>query len=247
MVASTAARFAAAVGEHPFPDFVLDPEALARAQAALDGSALLVLGEPHGVRETPSFLYALAVALDARAVAFEWSHEEMDGPVQEFVRGGSFDFEELWSRRADAELFSGDGRVTAGHFALLERLRRDGRLEQAIVFDRLDPGPVGDWTEQVRVREPEMARRLLREWNGTAPLLVLAGAFHAQLEAEEGEPFAAHLARSLPGLEPAMLDYSSGRCWSRGELHDVSGPMPPAPIVFRLGEATPAIVPGRSG
>lgn len=237
------AAFAAAVAEHPFPDFALDPDTLARARATLERSGLLVIGEPHGVRETPSVLYALSVALGARAVAFEWSHEELDEPVQAFLRGGSFDYDALWSLPAGGEFFSGDGRITAGHFALLERLRRESRLEQAIVYDRLDPEPAGDWAEQVRVREPAMAARLLAEWDRGLPLLVLTGAFHAQLEAEEGEPFAAHLARSLPGLEPAMLDYRGGRCRSRGELHDVSGPMPPAPIVFRLGEATPAVVP----
>ena len=204
-----------------------------------------MIGEAHGVRETPSVLYALAVALDARAVAFEWSHEETDGPLQTFLGRGSFDFDELWSLSADAEFFCGDGRITAGHFALLERLRREERLAQAIVFDRLYPESAEDWAEHVRMREPEMAARLLAEWDRRSPLLVLTGAFHAQLEAAEGEPMAAYLAESLPTLQPAMLDYASGRCWSRGELHDVSGPMPPAPITFRLGEATPAIVPGR--
>jgi hypothetical protein len=52
---------------------------------------------------------------------------------------------------------------------------------------------------------------------------------------------AAHLAEARPGLTPAMLDYARGTCWSRGE-HDVSGPMPDAPIAFRLPAATPAVV-----
>jgi len=247
MVVGTAEQFAAAVAEHPFFDFSFDPDALSRARASLERTGLLVVGEPHGVRETPSVLHALAVALGARAIAFEWSHEEMEAPLRDFLDRGSFDFEALWSLPAESELFCGDGRIAAGHFALLERLRREGRLEQAIAFDRLDAESVEDWAEQVRLREPELAARLLAEWDRRLPLLVLAGAFHAQLEAAEGEPMAALLKRELPGLEPAMLEYASGRCWSRGELHDVSGPMPPAPIVFRLGEATPAVVPGRAG
>src|SRR5207302_2744597 len=141
----------------------------------------------HGVRETPSALHALAVALGTGAVAFEWSHEEMEATVQSFIRSGSFDFEELWSLPPSAEFFCGDGRITAGHFALLQRLRREGRLDQVIVFDRLDPEPVADWEEQVRVREPEMAARLLGEWDRSLPLLVLSGRFHAQLEAAERE------------------------------------------------------------
>ena len=93
----TSSRFAAAVAEHPFPDYEFDPGTLARAAASLADAGLLVVGEPHGVRETPSVLYALASALGTRAVAFEWSHEEMDEPVQTFLRDSAFDFERLWS------------------------------------------------------------------------------------------------------------------------------------------------------
>lgn len=244
MVVSTPAEFATAVAQHPFGDIALDPESLARAAAALARTGLLVVGEPHGVRETPNVLYSLAVELGVRGVAFEWSHEEMDAPVQAFVHGGAFDFDALWSLPSTAEFFCGDGRIAAGHFALLERLRREGRLDQVVVFDRLDPEQPEDWETQVRLREPEMAARLLTECDRRRPLLALAGAFHVQLRAAEGDPMAAYLARSLPGLQPATLDYASGHCWSRGKLHDVSGPMPGAPITFRLGEATPAIVPG---
>jgi len=115
-----------------------------------------------------------------------------------------------------------------------------------IVFDRLDPKPPVAWNAQAKVREREMAARLLAEWDRRFPLLVVAGAFHAQLEAPDGEPMAVHLARDLVGLQPAMLDYAAGHCWSRNELHEVSGEMPHAPIVFRLEEATPAVVPARA-
>lgn len=244
MVASSPEQFAAAVAEHPFPAFELDPAALARARQTVAETGLLLVGEPHGVRETPSVLYALATALGTRAVAFEWSHEEMDEPLAAFFRTGTFDFELLWSLPADSELFCGDGRVTAGHFALLQWLAEEGRLDHAIAFDRLDAEPAEDWQAHVRKREPELAARLLSEWDRRSPLLVLAGAFHARLEAPEGVPMAAHLARELPGVAPAMLDYAGGSCWSRGAEHDVSGPMPDAPIRLRLGLATPAVVPG---
>ena len=133
-------------------------------------------------------------------MAFEWSHEEVDEVLHEFVRTGSFDYERLWSLPSSAEFFCGDGRITSGHFALLERLRQEGRLEQAIAFDRLDPDPVPEWP----VRDREMAERLLAEWDERVRLMVVAGAFHARLE--EGT-LASHLARERPGLQPVLLDY----------------------------------------
>lgn len=212
------AEFEHAVREYAFAEVTLDPAALAAARATLDATGLLVVGEPHGMHETPNVAYALARALGTRAIALEWSHEEMQ----------AFDLEQLWSLPPTAEFFCGDGRITAGHFALLERLP----LDQVIAFDRLDAEPPTSWEEHVRVRDRDMAERLLEQWDRSLPLLVLTGAFHAQLAAAEGEPMAAHLARALPGLQPAMLAYEGT-------------PMPPAPIVFSLPPGHPAVTPTR--
>lgn len=239
MVVCSPSAFADAVDAHPFDDFAFDVESLNRSASSVADAGMVVVGEPHGIRETPSVLYALGSALGTRAVAFEWSHEEMNRPVQEFLENGSFNFERLWSLPASAEFFCGDGRIAAGHFALLRRLWAEGRLDQVIVFDRLDPEPPEDW----HVREKDMADRLLSEWDGATPLLALTGAFHAQAH-PESQSMTTHLCRARPGLLPAMLDYTSGYCWSRGELHDVSGAMPEAPTTLRLPEATPAVVPG---
>jgi hypothetical protein len=239
VVAGSPEEFAAAVRAHRLDRARLDPEAVAQARTALDAAGLLVVGEAHGVRETPNALYALASALGSRAVAFEWSHEELDAPVQAFVREGLFDFERLWSLPASAEVFCGDGRITAGHFALLQRLRDEGRLDQAIVFDRLDPEPP---PADPCSRERDLADRLLSEWDEHLPLLVLTGAGHARLEAET---MAWWVARRRPGLEPAMIEYERGQGWFHG-LYDLSEPMPPAPITIRLRAGTPAVVPGRA-
>jgi hypothetical protein len=85
LVASAPNEFAAAVSAHPFDDFAFEREAIALARQTLAETGLLLVGEPHGVRETPSVLYRLASVLGTRAVAFEWSHEEMDEPVREFL------------------------------------------------------------------------------------------------------------------------------------------------------------------
>jgi len=210
-------EFERAVRTYPFAAVDFDADALAAARETLRATGLLVVGEPHGVYQTPAVVYALAQELGVRALAFEWSHEEMH----------TFDLERLWSLPPASEFFCGDGRITAGHFALLRQLAP----EQIIAFDRLDAEPPASWEEHVRVRDRELAERLLAEWDRSLPLLVLTGAFHAQLAAPEGDPMAAHLARALPGLRPAMLAYEGM-------------PMPDAPIVFPLPAARPAIVPG---
>lgn len=239
MIAESPEEFAAAVRAHRLDGVGLDREAVARAGAALAAAGLLVVGEAHGVRETPNVLYALTRALGSRAVAFEWSHEELDSPVQAFMQNGSFDFERLWTLPAPAELFCGDGRVTAGHFALLRRLRDERRVEHVVLFDRLDPEPP---PADPSARERELADRLLAEWDDRLPLLVLTGAGHARLD--RAGTMASWVARQRPGLEAAMIDYERGQGWFHGP-YDLSGPMPPAAISLGVPTGTPAVVPGR--
>ena len=230
------------VRTYRFEGVGFDHAAIDAAARTLAETRLLLVGEPHGASETPAVLYALIASLGIRAVGFEWSHDELDGHVRRSLANGSFAFRDYWSLPASSELFAGDGRITAGHFALLECLRAEDRLDQLILYDRLDPDPAPEW----HVRDREMAERLLTIWDNHHPLLVLTGAFHAQTTPlVDGEPMGRHLARARPGLEPAMLDYAEGNCWSRGTIHDVSGPMPSAPIRLALPHATPAVVPGK--
>jgi hypothetical protein len=240
LVASSPEEFRRAIREHRFGRLRFDRDVSRRARSVIEDAGVLLVGEPHGVYETPGVLYSLVAELDIRAIAFEWSHEEMDEAVQSFRRDGRLDLEKLWSLPESADFFCGDGRITAGLFALLQRLRDERRLDQVIAFDRLDPElPPRD----AFTRDREMAERLLEQWDGSTPLLAVAGAFHTQLDTDEGETLAAHLARHLPGLEPASIDYAVGECWSRGRARMVSTPTPPAPIMLRAPRATPAVVP----
>jgi hypothetical protein len=239
MPAAGLSAFRAATRKYEVESLDLDRAQLELARKAVEESRLLLVGEPHGAHETPKVVYSLLEALDVRAVAFEWSHEEMDAPVQRFVRGDALDFDRLWSLPASADFFAGDGRITAGHFAMLQRLRDEGRLEQVILFDRIDPSPPPpDW----RRRDREMAERLLEEWGGDRRLLVLTGGFHAQLAPDAGATMAFHVADAIPRLRPVTIEYASGRYWSRG-LQDARESGFVAPITFRLDRATPAVVP----
>jgi hypothetical protein len=245
MIASSAAAFRSAVMSHRLDPVEIDPVALDAARASLDEAGLLLIGEPHGVRETSNVLYHLARELGARAIAFEWSFEEMDAPLRELLDDGEVDFDRLWELPPTAELFCGDGRITAGHFAALLRLREDGLLDQVIAFDQLDPDPPPVPPTDWRVRERDMAGRLLQEWAPPCPLLALTGTFHTLLAHDDGATMAMLLARERP-IRPAMLDYAEGGFWSGGKVHDVSRAARPAPIRFALPLATPAVVPGTS-
>ena len=242
MVISSPDAFAAAVAAHPFVDVALEPVTVEGAMESIQDAGLLFVGESHGVRENPDVLYALAVELGAQAIALEWSHEEMQAPLDDFLQSGAFDFGALWSLPPSAEFFCGDGRITAGHFACLQRLRREGRLEQVIAVDRLDPDPLpDDW----QVRDREMAERLLAAWDGRLPLLVLVGGLHTRLEAADGVTMAMVVAGECPGVQSAIIDYLHGTAWARGRAYDVAAePLADAPIRVRLPEATQAVVPG---
>jgi hypothetical protein len=180
---------------------------------------LLLLGNAHGLHASrePAVLYAIAQALGARALAFEWSHDELGEIVRGFMRSGTFDLDAVWSLPADADVFAADGRFTAGHVALLERLHRERTLQQVIPFDRLDPDPI----PPQEARDREMAGRLLAEWNRALPLLAVVGA--------------GHLGGMAPLLhsETAVLDYGD------------SVELPAAELTFAVPHGPPAVVPAR--
>jgi hypothetical protein len=207
--APTPAAFRSAIEAYRFGDAAVDT-------ARRD---LLLLGDAHGLHASrePAVLYALTQALGARALAFEWSHDELGEIVRRFITTGTFDLEAVWSLPADAEAFAADGRFTAGHVALLERLHAEGTLGQVIALDRRDPDPV----PPPEARDRDMAERLLAEWDRSLPLLAVVGAAHVA-------PIAA-----LVGAETAMLDYG----------HRVE--LPPASLTFAVPEGPPAVVPAR--
>jgi hypothetical protein len=179
----------------------------------------LLIGEAHGLGASrePAVLYAIARALGSRVLAFEWSHDELGPIVLDFMSSGTFDLEALWALPADAEAFGADGRFTAGHVALLERLHRDGTLELVILFDRLDADPVSP----PHVRDLEMAERLAAEWDRSLPLLAVVGAGHVEAMAP------------LLTIDTAMFDYGD------------DGEMPRATLTFAVPQGPPALVPGR--
>jgi hypothetical protein len=104
---------------------VTEPAALAAAQQSLDDSGLLLLGEVHGVRENPLLIRALMQVFGLTSLALEW-HEDLAPVIETFLaRGTLADHPLLWS---------GDGRITAGHLAVLAERAAAVPLE-VILFD----------------------------------------------------------------------------------------------------------------
>ena len=175
----TPAGFRAAVDAYRFT---------ATAPPHPDGSMLI--GHGHGLRAAwePAAFHAIAQETDATAFAFEWSDDELRPLVDGVLESGRLDVDALWRLPDGAEAFCGDGRFTAGHVALLERLVAEQRLAQAILFDRLD--------FKQPARSAEMAMRLTEEWDRRHRLIAVVGAAHLA-------EFRAH----LPDLAVLELDY----------------------------------------
>ncbi len=108
------------------PGLVIEPAALAAARRSLDSSGLLLLGEMHGVRENPLLIRALMQAFGLTSLALEWP-DDLAPVIQAFLAGETLaDHPWLWG---------GDGRITAGHLAVLAERAAAGPLK-VILFER---------------------------------------------------------------------------------------------------------------
>jgi hypothetical protein len=203
----------------------LDPNTAVELRAVADAGGAILLGELHGVAETASVIYALMTGLGIERLALEWE-PELRPLVERYLATGRFDLmlgeeeaaevekwingEPAFASRPEVRealaLCSLDGRVTAGHFALLRALHAENRLQQLILFQ--DGGK--DWSD----RDQAMAQRLLEEWDRKGAVLVAAGNLHTSLQPHRcGVPLGHHLA--------AVTDAAEARlCFTRGSLYD---------------------------
>ena len=166
-------------------DLVAEPAAAAAAQRSLDGCGLLLLGEMHGARENPLLARALMQAFGITRLALEW--DEGLAPVIEalLATGTLADHWLLWS---------GDGRITAGHLAVLAERATAGPL-QVILSDGAT-GAEWDWS----ACHEAMARRILAAAPAGTRTLAVAGNAHTPTGPTGlGVPMGATLDRRRPG------------------------------------------------
>jgi hypothetical protein len=229
-----------AVAEFPVADLplMIEPAARAAAQRSLDESGLLLLGEVHGVAENPLLIRALLAEFGLSGLALEWA-DELEPAVSAFLDGGPLeDHRVLWP---------GDGRITAGHLAVLRDRAAAGPFRLTL-FD----GPIpadASWSE----RDAAMAERVLA---GAAPgTLVVAGNAHTQVRPIElGVPMGALLAQRRPGVAEIRISYAAGGYYNVeprrfGGQHRPGGrprlSLGDGRLVLELPSATEAVVPQR--
>jgi hypothetical protein len=196
------AQFRQAVADFPVGEFEVAAEPAARAEAerSLAESGFLLLGEVHGVRENPLIIAALLRSFGLTGLALEWP-AELARVISAFLAGEAL--------ADDPQLWSGDGRITAGHLAVLRERAAAGPLELTLLDGVISSG--ASWSD----RDAAMAGRLLAG-AGTGPgTLVVAGNAHTPVRPTPlGVPLGAVLAALRPGVREIRIDYRGGRYYN---------------------------------
>lgn len=188
---------AQAVAGFVVEDLELDPAAVAAARRSVEESGLLLLGEVHGVRENPLLAGALMRVFGLRRLALEWP-EDLTPVIETFQATGTL--EDHWL------LWTGDGRITAGHLAVLAERPAAGPV-QVMLFD----GAGWSWSD----RDEAMARRILAAAPPGTRTLVAAGNAHTHAEPTKlGVPMGAWLAQKRPGVREIHINYGDGRYYN---------------------------------
>ena len=136
-----------------------------------------------------------------RCLGLEWP-PALRSVIDHFLSSGSL----TYSAIAD----SADGRITAGHFAVLRALSQEGLLNRLVLFSPL--ASHATWTH----RDREMAGHLLAGI-GSEPAVAIAGNLHTQLsEHRHGMPMGMHVARERPATLEIRIEYMSGAYFNLG-------------------------------
>ena len=160
-------------------------------------------------------------------IALEW-HEDLRPWLDHWITHGVL-ADVVWGD-PPMDVWSGDGRLTAGHLAALRRWAAAGLLITLIDRTRVARPRPGEsekemgrqwWSE----RDAAMAGRVLAAPDAPGGRLVVAGDLHTRLEplpasdpvaAEIGVPMGAELARRRAGLRSINSVYGPGQFYNLG-------------------------------
>jgi hypothetical protein len=222
-------------------NLMIEPSAGAAVRRSLDQSGLLLLGEVHGVRENPLIIRALMQAFGLSGLALEWP-ADLTGVISAFVAGGKLSDHPL--------LWLGDGRITAGHLAVLRERARAGELGLAL-FDGMT-GADWSWSQ----RDEAMADQILADATTASGTLAVAGNAHTPTSPTSlGIPLGACLSRQRPGILDIRIRYGRGGYYNMrpSQIHPSISIWPSQTrlyqehgrLILELPAATEAIVPHR--
>lgn len=173
------------------------------------------------MRENPCVVLALARRYRINSVAFEWP-QELERVARTYLESGDLALEGL-SGPADVFFWGDDGRITAGHFAMLRALQPD----ELVCFDSLGDG---SWSS----RDEAMAEQFLSRHSTGVATLVIAGNLHTRRdEHEHGIPLGYHIASECPAVAEALIVARSGTFWNMGEKR-IGDPLPDGPVIGDL-------------
>ena len=111
-------------------------------------------------------------------------------------------------------LWLGDGRLTAGHLAVLRKRARAGQVALAL-FDGV-PGAGPSWSES----DQAMAVRVLAGATAAAGTLVVAGNAHTPTgPTVMGVPLGARLRKQRPGVREIRISYGRGGYYDMRPRH----------------------------
>ena len=206
----------------------VDSDADAAVRQSLRRTGLVLLGEGHGIAQTPVLVGELIAWFGLGGIALEW-HEDLGPWLDRWITHGVL-VDPVWGSDLAGEVWGGDGRLTAGHLAALRRWAGGGlliTLMDGTSVVRPRPGESEEemgrrwWSE----RDAAMARRVLAAPAAPGGRLVVAGDLHTRLEplpvddpigAEIGVPMGAELARRRPGLCSIDCVYGRGQFYNLG-------------------------------
>jgi hypothetical protein len=183
-------------------DTDFDEKSVAALVSELEKSKLFILGEMHGVKENVDIIYTLFKKFGFRKLALEWN-VIMKEKTNEFLQTGELDFESIENIP--------DGRITAGHFALLKRLKEEGLLESLTCF--VEKRESRDWDISDRNR----ANKVLEDLSD-AFTLVVAGNWHTETKpitfpGEEvvHHPMGENIKKHISNVPSGRIEYQKGQ------------------------------------
>lgn len=173
----------------------------------LKDSKVFIIGEMHGVKENIDVAYTLFKKFGFGTLALEWE-PRLRNVAEKFLSSGEIDFEVIEN--------SPDGRITAGHFSLIKKLKEEGLLKNLVCFDEGSKGK--GWNE----RDKNMAKSIVLNISNDY-MLVIAGNWHAKTEpfnfdgdTVEKHPMGENVKNEIPGVFSGKINYLSGQYHNYG-------------------------------